>query len=107
MDVLRRLAINDNHLADDCLTGAAATSRSLDRKALALVRLAALIAVGGTVPSYGAEADAAISAGATADEIVDVLLGVVSVVGFPSVVTAAPLLGLALGYDVNVALEES
>jgi 4-carboxymuconolactone decarboxylase len=42
---------------------------------LALVRLAGLIAVGGAVPSYGAQADAAVDAGATAAEIVDVLVG--------------------------------
>ena len=43
--------------------------------------LAALDAVGGAVPSYGAQADAAVDAGATAAEIVDVLVGVIPVVG--------------------------
>ena len=74
-----------------------AASAMLDPKTLALVRIAALVAVGGAVPSYGAEADAAVSAGATAAEIVDVLLGIVSVVGLPSVVAAAPTLAMALG----------
>jgi 4-carboxymuconolactone decarboxylase len=69
------------------------------------VRLAALIAVGGAIPSYGAQADAAASAGATAAEIVDVLVGVVPVVGLPSVVAAAPKLAMALGYDIEAALE--
>ena len=71
--------------------------RTLDPKTLALVRLAALVAVGGAVPSYGAQADAAVDAGATAAEIVDVLVGVVPVVGLPGVVAAAPKLALALG----------
>ena len=57
-------------------------------------------------PSYGAEADAAVSAGASAAEIVEVLLGVASVVGFPSVVAAAPSLAMALGYDIDDALEQ-
>ena len=43
--------------------------------------LAALVAVGGAVPSYCAQADAAVDAGATAAEIVDVLVGVIPVVG--------------------------
>jgi alkylhydroperoxidase/carboxymuconolactone decarboxylase family protein YurZ len=73
----------------------------LDPRTLALVRLAALVAVGGAVPSYGAQADAAVDAGATVDEIVDVLVGVIPVVGLPCVVAAAPKLALALGHDVD------
>ena len=106
MEVLRLLTINDEHFAEDCVTGRGAKSIKLDPKTLALVRLGALVAVGGAVPSYGAEADAAVSAGATVAEIVEVLLGVVSVVGLPSVVAAAPSLALALGYDINEALEQ-
>ena len=80
-------------------------SLKLDPKTLELVRLAALVAVGGAVPSYGAQADSAVSAGATAAEIVDVLVGVIPVVGLPCVVAAAPKLALALGYDLDEALE--
>ena len=101
-EVLRLLAINDEHFAENV---ADMGSSNLDPKTLALVRIGALVAVGGAVPSYGAEADAAVSAGATLAEIVDVLLGVVSIVGLPSVVTAAPTLAMALGYDVDDALE--
>lgn len=104
--MLRRLAINDGSFAEDAAADSGAGDTHLDAKTLALVRLAALIAVGGTIPSYGAETNAAVSAGATNREIVDVLVGVVSVVGVPSVVTAAPSLGMALGYDVAAALEQ-
>ena len=45
-------------------------------------------------------------AGATAAEIVDVLVGVIPVVGLPSVVAAAPKLAMALGYDIEEALEQ-
>ena len=103
LEVLRLLAINDQYFADHCVTNLG--SARLDPKTLALVRIGALVAVGGAVPSYGAEADAAVSAGATAAEIVEVLLGVVSVVGRPHVVVAAPSLAMALGYDVDDALE--
>ena len=80
-------------------------SVELDPKTLALVRLAALVAVGGTLPSYGAQADVAVSAGASAAEIVAVLVGVVDVVGLPRVVAAAPRLAMALGYDTDEAFE--
>ena len=102
---LRRLAINDAHFAEEGAGGAGAGPRELDPKTLALVRLAALVAVGGAVPSYGAHADAAVSAGATAAEIVDVLVGVIPVVGLPIVVATAPKLAMALGYDTSEGLE--
>jgi 4-carboxymuconolactone decarboxylase len=102
---LRRLVINDACFAGAGTGGTGVEPRDLDPKTLALVRLAALVAVGGAVPSYGAQADAAVSAGATAAEIVDVLVGVIPVVGLPAVVATAPKLALALGYDAGEALE--
>ena len=104
-ELLRRLAINDPRIVDDAVWEAGDGARELDPKTLALVRIAALIAVGGAIPSYGAQADAAVDAGATAAEIVDVLVGVVSIVGLPCVVAAAPKLAMALGYDTDDALE--
>ena len=102
---LRRLVINDACFAGGGTRGTGVEPRDLDPKTLALVRLAALVAVGGAVPSYGAHADAAVNAGATAAEIVDVLVGVIPVVGLPAVVAAAPKLAMALGYDTSEALE--
>ena len=101
---LRRLAINDASFAEHCLSGAG--SVGLDSKTRALTRLAALVAVGGSGPSFGAHADAAVSAGATAAEIVEVLVGVVPTVGLPRAVAAAPKVAAALGYDINAALED-
>ena len=103
--VLRRLSVHDDRVATDVLGGAdtrsAGLDPTLDARTLALVRLAALVAVGGAVPSYGAQADAAVDAGATAAEIVEVLVAVIPVVGLPCVVAAAPKLALALGHDVD------
>jgi alkylhydroperoxidase/carboxymuconolactone decarboxylase family protein YurZ len=73
----------------------------LDARTLALARLAALVAVGGPAPSFDRHADAALSAGASADEIVDVLIGVSRIVGLPRVIAAAPRLALALGHDLE------
>jgi 4-carboxymuconolactone decarboxylase len=103
---LRLLAINDTRFVEDGTCAAFVDSDELDPKSLALVRLAALVAVGGAVASYGAHADAAVGAGATAAEIVDVLVAVVPIVGLPRVVAAAPRLALALGHDINDVLED-
>jgi 4-carboxymuconolactone decarboxylase len=104
-EALRLLAINDAHFAEACVVGAGVKAAALTPKVLALARFAALVAVGGAGPSYGAEADAAVSAGATAAEIVDVLVGIAPVVGLPCIVEAAPKVAMALGYDVDDALE--
>lgn len=100
------LAINDARFVDDEMSEAGAGPRGLDPKGLALVRLAALIAVGGSVPSFGAQADVAVGAGASLTEIVDTLVGVIPIVGLPRVVAATPVLALALGYDTEDALEQ-
>ena len=108
---LLRLAINDADLTEEPPTDADANAAWLvpviDARTLSLVRLAALVAVGGAVPSFAAQADAAVDAGATAAEIVDVLFGVIPVVGLPCAVAAAPNVAMALGYDLNDSLEDS
>ena len=48
----------------------------------------------------------ALAAGATEDEIADVLLAIAPVAGLGRVVSAAPDVATALGYDVEAALEE-
>ena len=98
-DRLKQLAVSDALLSD--IPIASAVSGHADAKTLALARLAALIAIGAPDPSFGEQADAAVSAGANADEIVDVLVGVAPVVGTPRVVAAAPQIALALGYDID------
>ena len=57
--------------------------------------------MGGAGPSFGSLADAAVGAGATAPEIVDVLVGIVTIVGVPKVVAAAPEVAMALGHDLD------
>jgi 4-carboxymuconolactone decarboxylase len=70
---------------------------------LIAIRLAALVAVGGAGPSAGALADAAVVAGASAAQIVDVLVAVIPLVGFARAVAAAPEGAIALGYDISEA----
>ena len=51
-------------------------------------------------------ASRALAAGATEDEIADVLLAIAPVAGLGRVVAAAPDVATALGYDITAALEE-
>ncbi|KQZ07575.1 hypothetical protein ESP57_17095 [Agromyces fucosus] len=105
-DRLRRLAINDERLAETETGEVVAGAGRLDPKSLALARIAALVSIGGAEPSFGAQVDAAISAGTTATQIVDVLVGVIPIVGLPRVVAAAPKVALALGHDLEVDVDE-
>ncbi|MEV5069049.1 carboxymuconolactone decarboxylase family protein [Microbacterium sp. LMI12-1-1.1] len=95
---LRRLAFNDDGLAD--AVPSSRTRLDLDAKTLALSRVAALVAMGASEASFASQVDAAISAGASASEIVDVLEGVVTVVGLPRAVAAAPRIAIVLGHDL-------
>ncbi len=104
-DWLRLLALNDTRLTEDLLGSPGWESEALDPKTLALVHLAGLIAVGGQLPSYGTHADAALTAGASAAEIVAVMVSLVPMVGLPCVVAAAPNLAVALGYDADEIFE--
>ena len=77
----------------------------LDEKAHALVRVGALIAIDAESPAYMWTLESARRAGASNDEIVGCLVALMPVLGLARVVSAAPKLGLALGYDVTAALE--
>jgi alkylhydroperoxidase/carboxymuconolactone decarboxylase family protein YurZ len=100
---LRRMAINEQGVVES--EAGLSELGVLDPKTLALARLAALVAIGGAGPSFGEQATAAVSAGASADELVDVIVGVASIVGVPRVVAAAPRLALALGFDVEDSVD--
>jgi len=100
---LRRLTVNDPQYLEEL--AAPSHQTDLDARVLALARIGALIAVGGSEPTFGEYADAALSAGATCDEIVDVLVGVGSVVGVPKVVSASSRLALALGVPIDVIVD--
>jgi 4-carboxymuconolactone decarboxylase len=97
-ETLRRLAIIDESFVEDevglrlDLPGTPA----LDSMTVALLRV-------------GLEWSAAraLAAGASADQIADVLLAIAPVAGLGRVAAAVPGLATALGYDIEAALEES
>ena len=75
-------------------------------KTVALLRVGASVAIGSSAVCLEWSAGRALAAGASEDEIADVLLAIIPVAGLGRVVTAAPDVATALGYDVAAALEE-
>ena len=108
VNTLCRLAIHDDAFLERVLArGFGEPSASgLDARTQALARIGALIAVGASTPEYMTPVESGLAAGASVDEIVGVLLAVLPSIGADRVVSAAPKLALALGYDVDEALEQ-
>ena len=106
---LRRLALHDEQCIQSMLGMRLSNDKAagLDPKAQALVRLAALVGLGASGVSYCWAADAALAAGATADEIVGVLIAVAPITGLARVVSATPEVALSIGYDIDQAFEAS
>jgi 4-carboxymuconolactone decarboxylase len=104
---LRLLALRDDRFIASLLANerASASISRIDPRAHALVRLGALIALNAAPPSYMSAVEAAGEAGVTKEEVVGALIAVLPVIGVARVVSAAPNLGLAMGYDVGEALE--
>jgi alkylhydroperoxidase/carboxymuconolactone decarboxylase family protein YurZ len=105
--ILVRLAMNDDAFVESMRGPHAADieTSSLDPRTHALVRLAAELAMDASAPTYSSTVAAAAACGATPDEIVGVLVAVGPEIGAARMVSAAPALALALGFDVDDALE--
>jgi 4-carboxymuconolactone decarboxylase len=104
---LRRLVLHDEgciqsmlgiHLSDNQASG-------LEPKTRALVRLGGLVAMGAAPASYHWAAEAALVAGATAEDVVGTLTAVAPISGLARVVSAIPEVALAIGYDLDQAFE--
>jgi 4-carboxymuconolactone decarboxylase len=106
-DALRCLALGDERYIKDVLAMQLTNvdASGLDPKTHALVRLGALIALDASQSSFQWNAATALASGATVDEIVGVLIAVAQTVGLARVASAAPAVALALGYDIDAALE--
>ena len=106
-DILRRLAIHDDAFIGSALArGLHGTEASgLDARTQALARVAALVACDAAPSTYMAAIEPALTAGATPDEVVGVLIALLPVLGTDRLVAAAPNVGLALGIDVDESLE--
>jgi len=107
-DAFRRLTIGD-----PALLAAVADPEGdpgvfrLDERTESLIRVAALVPIDAPQSSYHTAVGAAIRAGATLDDLLAALIAVAGSVGSPRVVSAAPRISLAAGYDVDAALEST
>ena len=106
-ETLRRLVLHDEgciqsmlgiHLRDN-------QPAWLEPKTQALVRLGGLVAMGGAPGSYQWAAEAALDAGATAEDVVGALISVAPICGLARVVSATSEVALAIGYDFDQAFE--
>lgn len=106
-DTLRRLTLNDERFVRSVLARPSQPEPddALEPKTDWLVRLGALIALDASSSSLGAAVSEALAAGASRDDVVDVLLSVGPFVGSTRLVSVAPRIADALGYDVMSALE--
>ena len=107
-ETLRRLAMIDEGFVEDeagLALGLAGTS-ALDPKTAALLQLGVSAAIGSSAMCLEWSTGRALAAGATEDEIADVLLVIAPVAGLGRVACAAPDVATALGYDIEAALEE-
>jgi alkylhydroperoxidase/carboxymuconolactone decarboxylase family protein YurZ len=107
-ETLRRLAmIDEGFLEDHARLGLGLPGSSvLDPKTATLLQLAASVAIGSPAVCLEWCAGRALAAGASEDEIADVLLAIAPVTGLGRVVCAAPDVATALEYDIAAALEE-
>jgi 4-carboxymuconolactone decarboxylase len=103
---LRRLAVHDDALLETIAAkGSSPPTTLIDQRTVALVRVAATIAADAAPPSFQHAVAHALAAGATSEEIVATLEAITPVTGTARVVQCAPKIALALGYDVDAALE--
>jgi 4-carboxymuconolactone decarboxylase len=106
-EVLRKLTMIDEGFIEDQagLGLGLATTPALDPKTAGLLRLAAAASIG--VPGICLEwcTGQALAAGATEQEIAEVLLAIAPVIGLGLIIAAAPEVATALGYDIVAALE--
>ena len=107
-ETLRRLAmIDEDFVEHQARLGLDPVQASaLDPKTAALLQVGASAAIGSPAVCLEWATGRALAAGASEDEIADVLLVIAPVAGLGRVVAAAPEVATALGYDIEAALEE-
>jgi 4-carboxymuconolactone decarboxylase len=107
-ETLRELAmIHEGFVQDKAGLGLdPARGSALDPKTSALLLVGAAVATGSSAVCLEWSTGRALAAGASEEEIAGVLLAIAPVAGLGRIVSAAPDVAAALGYDVEAALEE-
>jgi 4-carboxymuconolactone decarboxylase len=77
----------------------------VDASTTALMRLAALVAIGHAGPLLGEAVSDALDAGVDGDAVVGSLLALAPTLGVNHLVAAAPAVAVALGYDLDASFE--
>jgi len=106
-EILRRLTLGDTAFLDK-LIGSRGTLNGppcLDHVGESLAKLGALIVTDGSDLTWQQTVGDALDAGVSKDEVVDALVALAPAVGRTRVVTVAPKLAMAIGFDVAGALE--
>jgi alkylhydroperoxidase/carboxymuconolactone decarboxylase family protein YurZ len=101
-DMLMSLAMGESDLLAEAMEmrEQLRVESHLDQKTFALVKIAALVALDAPPASYLLQVQGALSAGATAREILGVLTAIAPQTGMPRVVAAAPEIMIALGLEL-------
>ena len=104
---LRRLAMHDDALLEEiAVKGSSFDAAVIDERTQALARSPRRSPSMRRASSFQHVVTHALAVGATVDEIVATLEAVTPVTGAARVVQCAPKVALALGYDVDAALEQ-
>jgi alkylhydroperoxidase/carboxymuconolactone decarboxylase family protein YurZ len=105
-EILRRLALIDEAfvVGQAGLELDPAGVSALDPKTVALLQLAVLVAIGSSEDGLQWSVGRVLAAGASEEEIAEVLLAIAPVAGLGRVATAAPGIAAGLEYDIEEAL---
>ena len=104
-EILLKLAIFDEGLVEEMYGRGPTGQSALDSKTAALLQIAVSVATGSSQVCLQWSTARALAAGASKDEVADVLLAIAPVAGLGRVVSAAPGVAAALDYDIDAALE--
>ena len=106
-EAFRRLIIGDPDFVATVVDRDTRAKRvpRLDARTESLMRVAALVAVDAPSTSYRSAVSAALIAGARFEDLFAVLVAIADDVGSARVISAAPRIALAAGYDVEADLE--
>lgn len=100
IQLLRRLALNDEEIVARAMAGDLDEFQSLDARAAALVRLAALVGIAPDESSYRWAVDRAMAAGVEDEEMFHALIVIAPVVGAAKTTSALTQMMAALDLDV-------
>ncbi len=104
-EVLRRLSLGDPSTLSGLMVAHDNAPGMLGQRWASLIRLGGMVLLGPSQPAFEREIRGALDAGASTEEVIAVLVAIAPIAGGAHVTSAAPKIAMALGYDVDAALE--